>query len=411
MARLLAYNTPATGHILPATGMLLELRRRGHDVHVRTRGSDVERLRGLGLHASAIDPRIEAIEFDDGDARNQIEALLRVQRTFIARGEFEIPDLQRAIDDINPDALIIDVSCEGAGCVAEASGLPFAYHCPFPPVFPSKDAPPYGPGWRPARGPLGRGRDRVATAVVGRLGKRVLAPLNVMRARFGLEPVTRLDEHYLRAHRFLLFTAEPYEYTRTDWPEQVRLVGPGDWEPPSDAPQWLGGETQPMVLVAASTIRQRDDRLVVTALKALAGENFAVIATTGAHDPTTFKPPANARVERFVAHGLILQRAACVVCHGGQGITQKALAAGVPVVVVPFCRDQFEVARRVEVCGAGTRLHHKRLTPSRLRKSVHAAIAMRHAAKQVASGFARAGGSAAAADAIEELLCPATSTA
>ena len=409
MARILAYNTPATGHIFPATGMLVELLRRGHDVHVRTRGSDVERLAELGLRVAEVDPRIEAIEFDDGDARNQIEALERVQRTFIARGEVEIPDLRGALEKIRPDALIIDVVCEGAGCVAEASGLPFAYHSPFPPVFPSKDAPPYGPGWRPARGPLGRARDRIGAALLDRLTKRHLPPLNALRASVGLEPLSRLDAHFLKAPLFLLFTAEPYEYPRTDWPPQVRLVGPGEWEPLSDPPPWLHGETRPIVLVTASTVRQADDGLVTTALEALAADGFAVIATTGAHDPAIFDSPANARVERFVAHGPVLEQAACVVCHGGQGITQKSLAAGVPVVVVPFCRDQFEVARRVEVSGAGTRLHHKRLSPSRLRRRVHAAISMRAQAERVAADLAGAGGSAAAADAIEELLCPATS--
>ena len=34
---------------------------------------------------------------------------------------------------------------------------------------------------------------------------------------------------------------------------------------------------------------------------------------------------------------------------GGAGATQKALASGVPVCVVPFGCDQLEVARRVEV--------------------------------------------------------------
>jgi hypothetical protein len=38
------------------------------------------------------------------------------------------------------------------------------------------------------------------------------------------------------------------------------------------------------------------------------------------------------------------------------GITQKALAAGVPVCVIPFGRDQLEVARHVEIAGAGTRV-------------------------------------------------------
>ena len=77
---------------------------------------------------------------------------------------------------------------------------------------------------------------------------------------------------------------------------------------------------------------------------------------------------------RFVPHAPVLDRAACAVTHGGMGATQKALARGVPVCAVPFGRDQLEVARRVEVAGAGTRLPAKRLRPDRLRAKVREAI-------------------------------------
>jgi UDP:flavonoid glycosyltransferase YjiC (YdhE family) len=71
---------------------------------------------------------------------------------------------------------------------------------------------------------------------------------------------------------------------------------------------------------------------------------------------------------------------------------------------VPFCRDQFDVALRVVAADAGVRLHHKKLTPERLRAAVHEAIGKRPGAGRVARGFADAGGAAAAADAVEELL-------
>jgi UDP:flavonoid glycosyltransferase YjiC (YdhE family) len=88
------------------------------------------------------------------------------------------------------------------------------------------------------------------------------------------------------------------------------------------------------------------------------------------------------------------------------GTTQKALAAGVPVCVVPFMRDQFEVARRVEHCGGGTLLAAKRLRPDRLRDAVEEAIACRAGAERVRDAFARAGGAKAAASALEGLLAP-----
>jgi UDP:flavonoid glycosyltransferase YjiC (YdhE family) len=106
-------------------------------------------------------------------------------------------------------------------------------------------------------------------------------------------------------------------------------------------------------------------------------------------------------VVRFIAHEAVLERAACVVCHGGLGITQKALAAGVPVVEVPFGRDQLETARRVEVAEAGVRLSPRRLTADRLVDVVRAAIERRAGTQRIRRAFAEAGGSAAAVDAIE----------
>ncbi len=86
------------------------------------------------------------------------------------------------------------------------------------------------------------------------------------------------------------------------------------------------------------------------------------------------------------------------------GATQKALARGVPVCAVPFGRDQLEVARRVEVAGAGTRLPASRLTPDRLRLKAREALTKAEGARRLAQAFAAAGGPRAAADAFETHL-------
>ena len=140
------------------------------------------------------------------------------------------------------------------------------------------------------------------------------------------------------------------------------------------------------------------------ALEALATEDMQVIATVPAGDPGAFKVPANAIVLPFTPHAPVLDRAACAITHGGMGVTQKALARGVPVCAVPFGRDQLEVARRVEVAHAGARLPARRLRPDRLRAKVHEAIASRAGADKIAAAFKAAGGPSAAADAVESLL-------
>ena len=288
MARLLAYTAPASGHVYPSTALLLELHRRGHEVHVRTRASDVECLGRLGLHAGPLDPRIEANELDDWKAPNPIAALQRLQRWYEANATVEVRDLRGAIEQVRPDALIVDTNCQGGAAVAEASGLPWCQYSPFPPVFSSKDAPPYGPGLQAGPGPV--------------------------RAR----------------------ATAPSPRPSSGWPITTC--------PPSTpcAPAWLSAR--------CGTLRN------------------------------------------------------CSSDRSGSSCSQKALAAGVPVCVVPFCRDQFEVARRVEVSQAGTKLHHKRLTATRLREAVHTTIRMRKGAQRVAQAFARSGGAPAAADAVEQLL-------
>jgi UDP:flavonoid glycosyltransferase YjiC (YdhE family) len=86
------------------------------------------------------------------------------------------------------------------------------------------------------------------------------------------------------------------------------------------------------------------------------------------------------------------------------GATQKALARGVPVCAVPFGRDQLEVARRVEVSGAGTRLPAAKLSAERLRAAVLEAMNRRDGARRIADAFKGAGGPARAAELFETLL-------
>ena len=52
-------------------------------------------------------------------------------------------------------------------------------------------------------------------------------------------------------------------------------------------------------------------------------------------------------------HTAVLEHAAIVVTHGGHGTVVKALAADVPLVVLPHGRDQLDNAVRVTSRGAG----------------------------------------------------------
>jgi MGT family glycosyltransferase len=401
--KILAYTTPARGHLYPLVPILDELAGRGHAIAVRTLASQVGLMTARGFDAAPISPAIEALEHDDFRGRTPPAKLRRSMRTFAARAPLEVPDLRGAIAADRPDAILVDAMAWGASAVAEAWGGPWAQWFPYPLPVSSRDAPPFGPGLAPARGPLGRVRDRVLGSLIGGTMARATLPgLAPTRADVGVPEITTADGLFTRAPLLLYMTAEPFDYPRSDWPESVCQVGPCCWDPPSVAPSWLHGVTRPIVLVSTSSEFQDDGRLVSTAFEALGGEDVEIVATL----PSAEIPPelpANAHVEPFIPHGPVLELAACAITHGGAGATQKALAHGVPVCVVPFGRDQFEVARRVEVAGAGTRLPAGRLNPERLRKAVRRAMEMRAGARRISQAFAATGGAVTAADAVEAL--------
>jgi len=410
MARVLAYTTPARGHLFPVVPVLLELHARGHEVVLRTLASQVPAMRALGFDAAPIDPAVEAIPHDDYGARTLLGAQGRALRTSGRRAKHDLRDLRDAIDSVSPDAVLVDANAWGAVIAAEAWGGPWASWIPYPLLVPSRGAPPYGPGWRPAAGPLGRARDAVLGPIMHTGLVNLMRPwVNPRRVEVGLAPLRDATDLYKNMPLLLATTAEPFEYPHADWPSTIRLVGACDWDPPAspDAPAslaWLEEVTDPIVLVTTSSEFQDDGRLVRCALEALADEPVHVVATLPSQDPAAHRAPRNARVLPFVPHAPILDRAACAVTHGGMGATQKALARGVPVCAVPFGRDQFEVARRVEVAGAGTRLPVRRLTPDRLRTAVREAMTRTEGARRVAAGYQAAGGRAHAADAFEALL-------
>jgi MGT family glycosyltransferase len=400
--KLLAYTSPARGHLYPLVPIIAALAERGHRCHVRTLSDELEHLAQIGIESSAIDPLVERNQIEDWRERSPRRAILSALATFAERAGRDAGDLAGAIDEAKPDVLLIDINSWGAATAAEASGLPWAMYSPYLLPLPSSDAPPFGPGLRPMGGPLGAARDAIVGRIVrGGFDRAALPPVNSLRAEHGLPAAAHFDELLARPPLLLSLTAEGFEYPRGDWPANVRLVGPLNWSPPQPSPEWLAEIEDPLALVTCSTERQGDERLVALALQSLPADGVSVIATTAAHDPEEFDAPPGSRVTRFVSHEHVLARAACVVCHGGMGITQKALAAGVPVVVVPFGRDQLETARRVEVAEAGVRLPPRRLSAERLAQAVRRAIDLRPGAQRVARAYGAAGGGSAAADAIE----------
>ena len=407
MASILIYTSPARGHLYPLMGTALGLQARGHNVHIRTLAPEVDRVRALGLSAAPIDPAIEARELDDWRGSNTMQVLEFAMRTFAHRALLEVDDMLEAIEESAADALLVDTNSWGAQAVAEASGLPWATFQPYFTALPARGVPPFGPGLQRSTNLIGRARDALMSKVIfSKMSQYALPGINTTRTRMGLEPLGNYVELLHRPPRVFYLTIKELEYPREHWPESFRLVGATRWEPSTEAPDWLEEIDRPIALVTLSTERQGDRDIIATALQTLPQQGYFVVATSAAYAPDDFGSSKNSnyRVERFVPHGPIIDRADVVVCHGGMGITQRALARGVPVVVVPFGRDQLDVARRVEYAAAGVRLLPKALNEETLATAVRKARSMQGGAARIADIFATAGSDAAVVMGVEELL-------
>jgi MGT family glycosyltransferase len=154
-------------------------------------------------------------------------------------------------------------------------------------------------------------------------------------------------------------TSREFDFVPEGLPPHVRYVGPQLDDPVGLTP-WddsaLIPSDAPLVMVTFGTTYQRQETLFRRAVDGLGMLPVRVLALYGSIDGPSGRVPDNVTVRRAAPHSAVLPLASAVVCHGGLGTVMKALAHGLPLVVVPLGRDQKDNAARVEACGAGLRL-------------------------------------------------------
>jgi UDP:flavonoid glycosyltransferase YjiC (YdhE family) len=124
-------------------------------------------------------------------------------------------------------------------------------------------------------------------------------------------------------------------------------------------PAWWADSVAPLIYVTFGTMTGAEwfpEQAYPTVIDAVTGLDARVLVTVGSRDFDMSQlrhVPGNVHVEAWVDRADAMGAADLVVCHGGAGTVYGALAAGVPLVVIPIIGDQFANATAVTRAGAG----------------------------------------------------------
>jgi MGT family glycosyltransferase len=352
---------------------------RGHEVRVLTEDCVAADVAAAGCR---FEPFVEAPNrasrtedlVRDSEARTPLGAFTRARdRVVMGPAVAYARDTRAALEREAVDVMASDYMLFGPPIAAERAGVPTALLVHNIYIVPEPGKPAAGPGFLPAKGLLGRARDRAVSRAFLTLFNRGLPPVNRARAEQGLAPMHSVLEHFDRAERVLVMTSESFDFHGYSHPEHLRYVGSALADPPwvdNWRSPWDHRDRRPLVIVSFSSTYMAQERALGCAIDGLSRVDARVLVTTGpAIDPASFQPGANTTVVRSAPHAQLFAEAAVVVTHAGMGTVTRALAAGVPLLCIPMGRDQHDVAARVVYPGAGLRLR-----PSAKPEAIRAAV-------------------------------------
>jgi UDP:flavonoid glycosyltransferase YjiC (YdhE family) len=347
------------GHAFPMIALGRALVARGHDVTLQTWARWQEHVEAEGM-TFAKAPEYQV--FPQGpEPLDFYEAIVHATR-----------DTQPLVRELRPHAAVADIFTLAPALAAELEGVPCATLIPHVHPHTQRDSPIYSLGARLPRSAAGRAFWRRAQAPVDRGLELGRVQLNRTRERVGLSALDYVHSGISR-RLALVATFPQLEYPRT-WDENVHVVGPLMWEPPSADVELPPGDA-PLVLVAPSTAQDAEHVMLDAALRGLADAPVRVIATWNRRLPSRPLPiPENTRLVEWLSYSRTMPYCDVVVCHAGHGTLVRALASGCAVVASPAIGDMNENAARLDWAGAGVRVPRRFTSPRVIRLAVERAV-------------------------------------
>ncbi|MEJ3655788.1 nucleotide disphospho-sugar-binding domain-containing protein [Actinomycetes bacterium KLBMP 9759] len=387
MSRVAMVVAPLHGHVNPALGTAAELVRGGHRVTVHLPERFRAAAEGVGADLSACaDPSPPPWAATD----DPLERFAGVPAVLADAARSVVPDVLEALAADPPDVLAYDQLSVAGRLVADRAPGRVVQLCTTYVA---------GPAWSPWRTPEFAAVPRLAAA-----GQAWAAAVAELAERFGTPRLEVADLLAGTDRPTVVFVPRVLHPAAATYGERFTFAGPALRPPmPGDAAELAALDLPadgPVVYVSMGTLFgdvNGLDEVCVAAFDATPWD--VVLALPGA----TAGRRGAVRIRRSVPQLGVLRRSTIAVTHGGMGSVLEALAADVPLVVVPRVPEQEITANRLVALGAAVRLDPADLSPPRLRDAVDRVAAdatIRRAVDRLGHAVRSSGGAAAAAAAI-----------
>ena len=294
--------------------------------------------------------------------------------------------VQRVVDEVQPDRVIVDHLAFSARLALLAHGTPYADvvlgHPSALPV--AGEVYGYPPSWPAAFVP-----DATTLAALRALCDEVSESFTAEwnAALDGLGAAHLRSESAFAEHGDLLlynYPAELHEPERTALLPPHEFIGSSVRSEPADAEvdAWLASldasdGAAPFVYVSFGSFLSVRGDVLARVLAALAGLGLRVAVAIGSADRAELgELPSDWLVREFLPQVQLLSHAAAAVTHGGNNSVTEAMTHGVPLLVLPFSTDQFAGAAALERTGFAVSLAPNTATVDELRAGLERVLAL-----------------------------------
>lgn len=145
-------------------------------------------------------------------------------------------------------------------------------------------------------------------------------------------------------------------------------------EAPYDVPAFPSDEG-PLVYVSFGSLGAMDTGLIARMIQTFAKISARFLVNVGGLRHAYSAVPDNVHLDSWYPQPSVLAKSDLFIHHGGNNSFCEALHFGVPSLIMPYCWDGHDNARRVVEVGAGLHLHRSDWREEDLMQAIHSLLA------------------------------------